>query len=193
VAQPIRGVNPLLPVYGVFPRTPADGTDWIHPDDAEIVAGLIPGNRVFCRHRFEDGYYHFRYGETRFRLRPCMWLPITAEGIDIGDSVETIGVGLREELFVSEVIGMFYFQRDRRIQYQLARNPTSGKLYLAEQLRLLTHKAELRPGDTVHPEPRWNDAARRAHDPADFLKIAADDETDDRADKEADRDRDRQD
>lgn len=141
-------ILPVLPDYGVFPRTPADGHDWFHPADRSVIDGLIPSDRVFCRTRFEAGYYHFRYGDIRFRLRPCLWLPVVSDGIDIGDRVETIGVGLQVELLVSEVIGMFYSIRDRRIQYQLACHPASERLYTADQLRLLSEKQELHPSDT---------------------------------------------
>lgn len=170
------GVVPVLPDYGTFPRTPADGTHWIHPEDVSIVRGLIPGNRVFCRYEFEDPYYHFRYGEIHFRLRPCMWLPLPAEGIDIGDRVETIGPAMQQELFVSHVTDMLYFPGERRIRYRLARTPRSDRYYYAEQLRLLTDKTHLRPSDTPYPRPRWNRQARQAYPQSDYLQLEPDDD-----------------
>jgi|GEM_PF-585110 len=183
------GVAPVLPDYGVFLRSP-DGSDWIHPDDHEIVDGIVPSNRVFCRFRYEDGYYHFRYGEIVFRLRPCLWLPVRDEGFDLGDRVETTGVGLSQELFVSEITGMVFDDRAGEIRYQLARTPISGKLYSAEHLRLLSDKTKLREGDTIHPLPHWNDAFRKAYPASDYLHPTADDEPDQRADEQANRDRD---
>jgi hypothetical protein len=177
------GVVPVLPDYGVFLRTPGDGTDWIHPDDVSIITGLIPGDRVFCRWRFEHPYYYFRYGEIHFRLKPCLWLSVKGEGIDIGDRVETIGVGMRQELFVSEVTDMIYSQRTRRIRYRLARTPRSDQFYDSDQLRLLTDKTHLRPADTLYPLPRWNRAAREAYPSSDYLHLGADDEADHRADE----------
>ena len=149
----LPAILPPLPDHGVFLRTPADGQDWYHPDDAQRIRGMIPSNRVFCRYLFDSVYYHFRYGDLRFRLRPCLWLPVVSEGLEIGDQVETIGVGMQVELFVSEVVGMFYSVRERRIQYQLATHPVSDRLYTSDQLRLLTDKTELRPADTFVRTP----------------------------------------
>lgn len=173
-APQAMSVTPVLPDYGTFPRTPADGSDWIHPEDVTIVDGLIPGPRVFCRYRFEDRYYYFRYGEIHFRLRPCLWLPVPAEGIDIGDQVETVGVGMQQELFVSEVIDMHFSQHDRRIRYRLARTPSSDRYYYREQLRVLTDKTQLRPSDTVYREPVWD---RQAYPPSDSLSLRPDDDS----------------
>lgn len=173
-AQLAMDVAPVLPDYGTFPRTPANGVDWIHPEDVAIVDGLIPGPRVFCRYRFEDPYYYFRYGEIRFRLRPCLWLPVAGEGIDIGDQVETIGVGMQQELFVSEVIDMHFSEHDRRIRYRLARTPSSDRYYYREQLRVLTDKTHLRPSDTIYPQPNWD---RQAYPPSDSLTLRPDGDT----------------
>ncbi len=145
---------PDLPDYGIFPRVPADGTDWIHPDDIDLIQGQIPSDKIFCRYRYEDGYYHFRFGATRFRLRPCLWLPVKIEGIEIGDRVETIGVGLQIEGIVTEVIGMHYRTRERQIVYRLANNPLSERLYTADQLRLLEEKAQLHERDTYTRVPQ---------------------------------------
>lgn len=177
------GVAPVLPDYGVFLRSPADGSDWIHPDDHEIVDRLVPGKRVFCRCLFEDGFYHFRYGDIVFRLRPCLWLPVRGEGFDIGDRIETTGVGLSQDLFVSEITGMVFDDSAGEIRYQLARTPISGKLYSAEHLRLLSDKTKLREGDTIHPLPQWNKTFRDAYPASDYLHPTADDQSDQRADE----------
>jgi hypothetical protein len=172
------GVAPMLPDYGVFLRSPADGSDWIHPDDHGLVDAMVPSKRVFCRFRYETGYYHFRYGQIAFRLRPCLWLPVRGEGLDIGDRVETTGLGLSQELFVSEITGMVFDDSAGAIRYQLARTPISGKLYSAEHLRLLSDKTKLRPGDTVHPLPRWNETFRKAYPASDYLHPNVDDKPD---------------
>jgi hypothetical protein len=171
------GVVPVLPDYGVFLRSPADGSDWIHPDDHEIVDKMVPSKRVFCRFLYEDGFYHFRYGDISFRLRPCLWLPVRSEGFDIGDRVETTGVGLSQELFVSEITGMVFDDSAGEIRYQLARTPISGKLYSAANLRLLSDKTKLREGDTIHPVPKWNQEFRDAYPASDYLRPPADGET----------------
>jgi hypothetical protein len=162
----------------VFLRAPANGSDWIHPDDHEMVDGIVPSKRVFCRFLYENGFYHFRYGDIVFRLRPCLWLPVRGEGFDIGDRVETTGVGLSQELFVSEITGMLFDDSVGEIRYQLARTPISGKLYSAAHLRLLSDKTKLREGDTIHPLPKWNQKFRDAYPASDYLHPTADRETD---------------
>jgi len=168
-------VAPVLPDYGVFLRTPGDGSDWIHPEDHAVVDGMVPSRRVFCRFQFSDGFYHFRYGQIIFRLRPCLWLAVRSEGFDIGDMVETTGVGMSQELFVSEITGMIFDHQTGAIRYQLARTPVSGKLYSGDHLRLLTDKTKLRPSDTVHPVPKWIQEFRDAYTTEDYLPPPADD------------------
>jgi len=171
------GVAPVLPDYGVFLRSPADGSDWIHPDDHGIVDGMVPSKRVFCRFLYEDDFYHFRYGDIVFRLRPCLWLPVRGEGFDIGDRVETTGVGLSQELFVTEITGMVFDDSAGEIRYQLARTPISGKLYSAANLRLLSDKTKLRQGDTIHPMPKWDQEFRDAYPASDYLRPITEGET----------------
>jgi hypothetical protein len=146
---------PPLPDYGCFPRWPEEGQSFIHPDDVAIVTKLIPGQRVFCRESFDGTYYHFRYGKRRFRLKPCLWLPVRYEGFDVGDQVETVGTGMERELFVAEIAGMYFVSRKGCILYRLARHgKLVPRLYASRHLRLLTDKTELRETGEVHPPPR---------------------------------------
>ncbi|TWU49721.1 hypothetical protein [Rubripirellula reticaptiva] len=148
---------PVLPDYGCIPRWPVDGDAFIHPDDVAIATKCFPSERVLRRDRFDDVYYHYSYGKIRFRLLPCMWLKVKPDGIDIGDEVETIGVGMERELFVGVVWGMHYVRRKGRILYRLRRGDNViPRLYSADQLRLLTAKETVRPGEIGHPEPKWS-------------------------------------
>ena len=148
-------LSPQLPDYGCIARWPENGQGFIHPDDVATVNQVIPSERVLRRDHFDGTYYHVRYGEIGFRLRPCLWLPVRTEGIDIGDKVETIGVGLERELFVAEVAGMYFLRRKGRIFYRLVRNrKILPKLFLADHLRLLTDKEKIREGDVEYPLPR---------------------------------------
>ena len=148
-----------FPQYGIFPRWPEDGQGWIHPDDVALVTRLIPSERILRRDSFDGTYYHYRYGDCRFRLRPCLWLPVKAEGIDIGDPVETIGLGLERERFVGVVAGMHYVRRKGRVLYRLRRaGKIVTRLYLREHLRLLADKERIRPSEYQHPAPGWNGA-----------------------------------
>jgi hypothetical protein len=86
-----------------------------------------------------------------------MWLKVTPDGIDISDHVETIGASLQRELFVAQVWGMYFIRRKGCILYRLRRGDTHvPRLYTATNLRLLTDKTKVRPGDTAYPEPKWS-------------------------------------
>ena len=148
---------PQLPDYGCIPRWPQDGQGFIHPDDVPVATRCFPSERVLRRDHFDGVYYHYSYGSVRFRLRPTMWLKVKSDGIDIGDMVETIGLGLERELLVAQVWGMYFIRRKGCILYRLRRGDTKvANLYSAGQLRLLTDKSVIRPGDTNHPVPKWS-------------------------------------
>ncbi len=150
-------LRPQLPDYGCFPRWPENGHGFIHPDDSALVLRLIPSERVFRRDLYDGTYYHYRYGELRFRLKPCLWLKVQSEGIDIGDSVETIGVGMERELFIAEVHGMYFVRRKGCLLYRLRRGSTPlPNLYASSSLRQLTDKTHLRPGEISHPMPKFS-------------------------------------
>lgn len=153
---------PVLPDYGCFQRWPQDGQGWIHPHDVPTVSRLLPSERVFRRVGFDGAYYHYRYGNARFRLRPVLWLTVKPEGFDVGDLVETVGLGFERELFVAEICGMYFVARKGRIAYRLRRAGTIMRgLFLSDQLRQLTQKAKVREGDTRHPAPTWNGQGER--------------------------------
>lgn len=154
-----------FPQYGLMPRWPENGEGFIHPEDVAIVSRLIPTERVLRRDSFDGQYYHYRYGVLAFRLLPCMWLPIAGEGLDIGDDVEVMGVGMERDLFVGVITGMYYVRRKGRILYRLRRGvQTQQRLHLREHLRLLSEKQLVRPGEIEHPVPTWNGAGERITD-----------------------------
>ncbi|TWU04883.1 hypothetical protein [Stieleria varia] len=148
---------PTLPDYGCFLRWPENGQGFIHPDDVAIATRVLPSNRVMRRVSFDDTYYHFRYGNIRFRLRPCMWLPVRYEGADVGDRIETVGSGLDRELFVAEIWGMYFVRRKGCILYRLRRGQqVVPRLYARSEFRVLSEKVKVREGNTLHPRPRWD-------------------------------------
>ncbi|MGV3484762.1 MAG: hypothetical protein ACO1RT_10120 [Planctomycetaceae bacterium] len=149
-------MRPELPDYGCFPRWPAEGSAWIHPDDRATVMHFIPGDRVFRRDRFDGVFYHYRYGEQRFRLKPCMWLPLAGEGVDIHDLVETVGLGMERDLFVATVVDAIFASDQGRCVYRLSRGGTIvDHLYGRDEFKVLTDKTKLRAGETIHPAPVW--------------------------------------
>lgn len=157
---------PQFPDYGCFARWPENGQSFIHPDDVSVVTRLIPSPRVLKRLSFDGVYYHYSYGSLRFRLRPAMWRSVESEGIDLGDQVETKGLGLEREQFVATVWGMYYVQRKGCILYRLRRgDQVVPKLYPGEQLRLLTDKATVRPPTTKYRAPQWGGKGSTVPDP----------------------------
>ncbi|MDH3717669.1 MAG: hypothetical protein OES79_06055 [Planctomycetota bacterium] len=76
------------PAYGVYPWWPENGHQWIHPEDIEVVDGLIPGARVFRRDGRLPKYVVMSYGDMRFRIRPTLWHQVQPVEFDIGDQVE---------------------------------------------------------------------------------------------------------
>ncbi|MEM0924582.1 MAG: hypothetical protein AAGJ83_00960 [Planctomycetota bacterium] len=150
-------LSPQLPDYGCFIRWPENGQSFMHPDDVPIANQLIPSPRVLKRTAFDGTYYHYEYGQLRFRLRPTMWRRLRTDGIDIADQVETIGLGLERDRFVADVWGMYFVERKGCILYRLKRaGRVVPRLYPADQLRVLNQKASIRKGGTVYRAPEWD-------------------------------------
>ncbi|QDU90830.1 hypothetical protein Pla175_42430 [Pirellulimonas nuda] len=78
----------IVPRYGYFPRWPQDGDAWLHPEDVEAARSLLPSNRVWRHEAREGRYMVLRYGATRLRVLPALWIETPHEGFDVGDQVE---------------------------------------------------------------------------------------------------------
>lgn len=78
----------LQPVYGCFPRWPAEGTSWIHPDDLDVALTLIPSHRIFRREWRGGEYSRLIYGQQTIRARPSLWLVVDPGKYQVGDEVE---------------------------------------------------------------------------------------------------------
>jgi len=154
-----------FPEYGIFPRWPEDGQSFIHPADVSIVRSCVPSERLMRRDSFDGTYYHYRYGDVRFRLRPCMWLKVRSDGYDIGDQVEITGLALERDLFVATIWGMHFIRRKGQIVYRLRRGEQIvPNLYTADQMRLLSNKEKLKPSSTEHPMPTWDGSGETVAD-----------------------------
>ena len=85
-----------------------------------------------------------------------MWLKVDYEGIDIGDQVETVGIGLERERFVATVWGIHYVRRKGRMAYRLRRgDQVAPRLYTRDQLKLLTDKQTVKEANFEYPSPQW--------------------------------------
>jgi hypothetical protein len=175
-------MRPELPDHGTFPRWPAEGTAWIHPEDRSIVMHLIPSDRIFKRERFDGTFYHYRYGDTRFRLKPCMWLPLADDGVDVGDLVETIGLGWERELFIATVNDALYSADEGRCVYRLVRVGAmeDDRVFGRDEFRVLSDKTKLREGTTKHPTPHWVEGFQNEEPGEERLHLPADIEPDNR-------------
>lgn len=147
---------PPLPDYGVFERWPQNGTGFIHPADVAVATRCIPSRRVLRRERFDGTFYHYRYGRVQFRLRPAMWSRVKHEGLDVGDDIEVISLGMKQDPFVGRVFGMHFVRLEGCIFYRLknAADEEVKRLYKRSDLRLLSDKTNLRPSDTLYPVPK---------------------------------------
>jgi hypothetical protein len=124
------------PKYGCFLRWPQDGNDWIHPNDVALVRTIVPGARVFCRDGNDGEFHYLRYGNVQFRALPALWQEVAYEGIDIGDWVEVLSHGMRNEPRTGVIREMLWDDRARAIQYQILENDVPiADLYLREDLQ----------------------------------------------------------
>lgn len=145
---------PELPDCGVYLQWPEEGTDWIHPEDVELVRSWIPSNRIFFRYGFDGTYYQLSYGERTVRVKPTLWLKLEDDGLRIGDSVEVLSVNLEREPMVATILTKRYEVETQKIGYTLLhRELPLDRTYYADELRLLTLRHELRDAPTVFVRP----------------------------------------
>jgi len=123
------------PKYGYFPWWPEDGDSWIHPADVPAARGLIPSGRVFRRDGEDDGYLLLHYGDVRLRVRRTLWQEVLHEGLEIGDWVEVLSRGMRNEPHTGTVREMLWDDRARAIGYQITEaGRFIEQVYLREDL-----------------------------------------------------------
>lgn len=124
------------PKYGCFPWWPEDGNDWVHPDDVAAARSIIPSGRVFRRDGTEGDYLLLHYGEMRLRVRPALWQEVPFEDLEIGDWVEVLTRGLRNEPRTGTIREILWDDRERRLQYQIQENGQPiAQLYTRDDLR----------------------------------------------------------
>ena len=124
------------PKYGSFLRWPQDGDDWLHPDDVALVRTLLPSPRIFSRDGVDGEVHRFHYGNITFRAKPALWQEVTHEGFDIGDWVEVLSRGMRNEPRTGVVREMLWDDHKRMIHYQIAANDVPiADLYTRDDLQ----------------------------------------------------------
>ena len=133
------------PKYGVYPWWPEDGDDWLHPEDVEAARRMIPSDRVFRRDGEDGPYIVMHYGDARLRVRRTLWLEVLWEGFNVGDWVEVMSRGSKNEFRTGRIREMLWHAASSSIRYQIEQ---AGR-----KLETLYAKDDLRPVEPT--KPNW--------------------------------------
>ena len=124
------------PKYGYFPWWPEDGDEWVHPEDVAIARSLIPSGRIFRRDGDRGDFVVMNYGEIRLRVRPKLWQEVEPEGFEIGDWVEVLSLGMRNEPRTGVIRDVMWDTDARGIRYFIRENEVPiAEPYAADELR----------------------------------------------------------
>jgi hypothetical protein len=110
------------PKYGCFPWWPEDGDDWVHPEDVAQARSMIPSDRVFRRDGEAGEYLLMHYADVTLRVRRTLWFEVLPEGFEIGDWVEVLSRGMRNEPRTGVIREMLWEASARTIHYFIAEN-----------------------------------------------------------------------
>lgn len=142
----------LVTKHGVFLWGSDQLSKWVHPDDLELAAAIIPGYRVFrrepCREQ-EDrdlGYAEIFYGAQSLRIRPIVWLPVKPAGFTVGDRVEVLSDQGQRQPGLATIQEMRWNRYTQTIEYKLRGNELHfRRVYASDELR---HAAKLNAART---------------------------------------------
>jgi hypothetical protein len=132
------------PKYGYFPWWPEDGEGWIHPDDVAVARLLIPSGRIFRRNGRDGALVVLHYGAVTLRVRPTLWQEVEPEGFEIGDWVEVLTRGLKNEPRTGTIAEMLWDDHADAIRYQIVENGQRIEtLYSRDDLRHVEPTSQL--------------------------------------------------
>lgn len=136
------------PRYGHYPWWPEEGDAWIHPSDVALARTLIPGPRIWRREGSEGSYLVIHYGELRLRLQRALWIEVEHEGFDIGDPIEILPHGMKNDAQVGTIREMHWEPHEGRIEYQIL---------TADQTPLETwfHSEDMKHVEATRREPEF--------------------------------------
>jgi hypothetical protein len=83
---------------------------------------MIPSGRVFRREGSDGEYLLMRYGDVALRVRRTLWQEVEPEGFELGDWVEVLSRGLRNEPHTGVIREMLWDQRAKAIRYLISDN-----------------------------------------------------------------------
>ena len=143
----------LLTKHGVFLWGSDQLDKWVHPEDLELAAKIIPGYRIFrrepCRVQ-EDrdkGYAEIFYGSQSLRIRPIVWLNVEPEGFTVGDRVEVLSDQGKRQPGLATIQEMEWNRYTQTIEYKLRGNELMFRRpYASEELR---HAVKLNEARTM--------------------------------------------
>ena len=72
---------------------------------------MIPSDRVFRRDGTEGEYLLMHYGDVTLRVRRTLWQEVSPEGFEIGDWVEVLSRGMRNEPRTGVIREMLWDER----------------------------------------------------------------------------------
>ncbi len=127
--------------FGVMLWWPSDQEtkNWVHPDDLETVAQMVPGNRILKRTDISNSdYAEFAYGATSFRVRPSIWLEVTCAPYEIGDLVETRSQMGRRRAVTARIEERLWNSKSQTALFRLSTNGTPlPQLYPADAFQMV--------------------------------------------------------
>jgi len=124
------------PKYGCFLRWPQDGNDWLHPDDVALARTMMPSQRIFRRDAADGDFHRLHYGNVVLRALPALWQEVAYEGFNIGDWVEVLCHGMRNEPRTGVIREMLWDERARAVRYQITESDVPiADFYTREDLQ----------------------------------------------------------
>ena len=135
------------PKHGIYPWWPEDGDDWLHPEDVVTARRMIPSDRVFRRDGSDGPYVLLHYGDVRLRVLRTLWIAVQWEGLDVGDWVEVMSRGSKNEFRTGRVREMLWHAKSGTIRYQISQAGTP--------IETLFTREDLRPVEPTRPN-RWS-------------------------------------
>ncbi len=151
------GYRPELPDWGVYLRWPTDDEGWIHPEDVELVRGLIPSRRVFCRTAWDGEYYQLHYGDVSFRVRPSMWIRVPDVDLEVGQQVELLSRNQHNDPGIFRIAGIYFVPATGEVEYALQNDElTLKRRFHRIDVAPLKIKHQLRQGYYEHPPATSN-------------------------------------
>ena len=85
-------------------------------------ASMIPSGRIFRRDGTEGEYLLMHYGDITLRVRRTLWQEVLPEEFDLGDWVEVLSRGMRNEPRTGVIREMLWDEHTRCIRYQILEN-----------------------------------------------------------------------